>query len=222
MGRISYALLVAGFLCTAVHAADVPAWDGLEKRDLKGFDHAYVRPGAVFDGYARVMLDGPVDVAFAKNWDPNEGVRGSSGRLSEADLQRIRDRMAKDFRDVLSRELRDAGYEVVESSGAGTLRLRASLTDVFINAPDRSAVQAGRTETYKLDTGRVTLELEMFDGPTGQLLARIVDEKQDQGTMLEVANSVTNSQDFRRAVHGWSRQLVKALDAVGLKRESGR
>ena len=217
LGRILIATLALFAACGIAAAKDEPkTWEGLELRPTKGLDLVYVRPGVQFKDYASVAIDSPVDVAFDKNWDPDKSVRGSSRRMSAADIQRIKDEMSTEFRKVFSDELAKGGYAVVEQPGEQTLRVSASLADVYINAPDR--MEAGRATTYTLEPGRMTLEMELRDGPTGQLLARVVDEKSGTNTgTLQVTNSVTNSADFRQAVRSWARRLVKALDGVNGK-----
>lgn len=154
---------------TAVAASGPPAsWDGLELRKVKGLDAVYVRPGVVFKEYRTLYL-APVEVAFDRNWDPNASSRGVSGRLSAADIEKIRADMAT----------------------------------------------AGRSYTFTVNAGRMTLVMELRDGPTAQLLARVVDRYvgRDNGYM-SISNGVANSAEFRRAVQGWADRLVKALDRV--------
>ena len=43
---------------------------------------------------------------------------------------------------------------------------------------------AGRTQTYTMNAGRMTLVMELRDGPTGQLLARVVDRHVGTDTRL--------------------------------------
>jgi hypothetical protein len=218
----SVSLLCAGLAVVLLAAAPVmskekpPAsWDGLELRKTKGLDLVYVRPGVEFKAYKNVSIDALM-VAFDKDWDPNSSVRGASRRLSADDLQRIKDDMATEFRKVFIEELGKGGYAVVDRLGDETLRVLPGLADVYINAPER--MEPGRSTTYTTETGRMTLVMELRDGPTGQLLARVIDQKagNDMGPM-QVANSVTNSAEFRRAVRAWAQRLVKALDKVNGK-----
>lgn len=209
-------LLAAAFLClwSVVAAAASPpeTWDGLERRKAKGIDLLYVRPGAEFKAYRSLVLD-PVQVAFDKNWDPNKDVRGASGRLSAADMQEIREKMGSEFRRIFGEQLAAAGYDVVAKPLEDTLQVTAALADVYINAPD--AMTAGRTTTYTMNAGRMTLVMELRDGPTGQLLARVVDRHVGNETgFATVSNGVTNSAEFRRAVTAWAKRLVKGLDRL--------
>ncbi|MCC7199923.1 MAG: DUF3313 family protein [Gammaproteobacteria bacterium] len=198
-------------------AADAPkTWEGLELQSAKGLDLLYVRPATRFETYTSVVIDAPIEVAFDKDWDPNRGVRGVSRQLSARNIQQIRDEMATEFRKVFAEELARSGYAIVDQPGEQTLRVSASLADVYINAPERMEVD--NVVTYTLEPGRMTLEMELRDGPTGQLLARVVDEK--SGTNigpLRVTNSMTNASDFRRAARSWAQRLIKALDMVSDK-----
>jgi hypothetical protein len=190
-------------------------WDGLEYRKTKGLDAVYVRPGVVFQPYRNVVLD-PVQVAFDKDWDPNRDTRSVSRRLSTDDLQEIKAEMAEEFRRIFAEELAAGGYDVVAKPMDDTLRVSAGLADVYINAPD--TMTAGRTRTYTVSAGEMTLVMELRDGPTGQLLARVVDRHVgDETGFAQVTNSVTNKAEFRRAVTAWAKRLVKGLDKVSGK-----
>ncbi len=207
-------LAAAYFLLASLASAAKPPenWDGLEYRKTKGLDAVYVRPGVEFKAYRSLVLD-PVQVAFDKNWDPNKDARGASARLSAADMQKIRDEMASEFRRIFGEQLSAAGYDVVARPLEDTLQVTAALADVYINAPD--AMTAGRSYTYTMNAGRMTLVMELRDGPTGQLLARVVDRHAGNETgYAQVANSVTNSAEFRRAVTAWAKRLVKGLDKL--------
>ena len=209
-------LAVALVAATSAMADKPPAtWDGLELTKRKGLDLVYIRPNVQFKAYKDVSID-EVQVAFDKNWDPNESVRSVSRRLSKEDIEKIRADMVTEFRKTFIKELGKGGYSVVDRPGDDTLRVSPGLADVYITAPDR--MEAGRVTTYTTDAGRMTLVLELRDGPTDQLLARVIDQKAgtDMG-FAQVSNSVTNSAEFRRMVSSWAQRLVKGLDKVNGK-----
>ncbi len=218
-GAAWLAAAVLTLVAPAVFGADsLPeTWDGLVQRKAKGIDALYVRPEAEFKEYRNVVLD-PVEVAFDKDWKPNRDLR-ASGRLSTEDLQKIRDDMSGEFRRVFAEELAAGGYDVVAKPLDDTLRVTAALADVYITAPD--TMSAGRSYTYTRGAGRMTLVMELRDGPTGQLLARVLDRHVDDDGFVQRATSVSNSAEFRRAVRGWAQRLVKALDKVTGRATSG-
>jgi hypothetical protein len=76
-------------------------------------------------------------------------------------------------------------------------------------------MSAGRSRTYVMDAGRMTVVMQLADSITGQLLARVVDEKRASSYgRLQWSNSVTNSAEARRAFSQWADALCKGLDEV--------
>jgi hypothetical protein len=190
-------------------------WDGLVRRENKKLDNVYVRPNVEFKGYKRVSL-GPVEVKFDKDWDPNSGTRGVSGRLSNEDIQKIRTELAALFRDEFTKHLAKGGYTVVEEAGDDVLAVQAALINLYINAPEK--MTAGRSYSFTMDAGRVTLVMQLDDSVTGQTLARVVDSQQGMDTgRMQWTTSVSNSAEARRIVGIWSDALRKALDRVNGK-----
>lgn len=206
------AALAGVCLASGLAAADkLPeTWDGLVQRKTKGIDAVYVRPDVDFKVYRNVVLD-PVQVAFDKNWKPNR-TGSASRRLSTAEIEKIREEMASEFRRIFTEELAEGGYDIVAKPLDDTLRVFAGLADVYITAPD--TMSAGRTRTYTRSTGRMTLAMELRDGPTNQLLARVVDQHVDDSMYAQWTTGVTNSAEFRNAVTAWAQRLVKGLDTV--------
>lgn len=207
---------VTALLAMLVGACAAPqppkTWDGLEYREAKNMDAVYLRPGVGFTSYQSVLID-PVEVSFDANLEGEGNTTGASRRLGPGDLEPIRQRMAADFHRILSEELSGGGYRLVGSPAADTLRLSPSLIDVYASAPE--AMTPGRSRSYTLGAGRMTLVLELRDGRTGQLLARIVDQK--AGTRsgeLRLDSTAAGSADFQRAVSDWARKLREGLDAV--------
>lgn len=195
----------------AAPAESMPeTWDGLVQRKAKGVDAVYVRPDVDFAVYRNVLLD-PVEVFFDKNWKPTR-TGSASQRLPASEIEKIRAAMSSEFRRIFAEEMAAGGYDVVAAPLDDTLRVTAGLADVYITAPD--TMSAGRSRTYTRSTGRMTLVMELRDGPTGQLLARVIDRHEDDSMYAQWTTSVTNSAEFREAVKGWASRLVKALDRV--------
>jgi hypothetical protein len=211
---IALALAAAGLAgCATQQPAE--SWDGLVLRPNTRLDAVYVQPGADIPAYKSVMID-PLEVSFDKNWDPNRDVRGVSGRLSEEDIQAIREELAKLFREEFAKELAKGGYRVVTTPGPETLRMLPAVTDLYINAPDR--MEPGRSTTYTTETGRMTLVAELRDSVSGDVLARVVDRQQSRDSgMMQVTNRVTNTADARRAIDVWAKALRNALDELNSK-----
>jgi hypothetical protein len=204
-------LFCLSVISTATAAEPPLEWDGLEKKQIKGIDAAYVRPGVNLAQYSKVMLD-PVQVSFDKDWKPEQN--GMRTKVSQADRERIKNDLsalaAKTFKETLSK---DNGYPVVDAPGPEVMRVTAALADVYITAPD---VQSpGRTTTYVMNAGRMTLVAELRDSESGALFARVIDEREARSSSgLQFTNSIENSQEARNAVRQWAMILRKRLDAV--------
>jgi hypothetical protein len=187
------------------------SWDGLERRDVKGIDQVYVRPNFKFPHYKKVIID-PVQVSFSKNWNQNSTIE-LSRRLDTADLQNIKDALGKLLRERFTRELTAAGYQVTDVPADDTIRVKPDIVNLYINAPD--VMSPGVSRSYTTNAGEMTLDMEVRDSPTGELLARVVDRQRALDTgRLQWTNAVTNTADAERAIDVWARQLRAGLDRV--------
>jgi hypothetical protein len=62
-------------------------------------------------------------------------------------------------------------------------------------------------------TGNETLYLELFDAATGDIIGRVIDQREDRDSGFgQRANRVTNKADADRIIRGWAETLRKALD----------
>lgn len=183
--------------------------DGLAKITVKGVDLAFVRPGVTFAGYNKVKLD-PIEVAFSKNWNPKR--TGSNFRLNATERENIRAGLAKVVNDEFVKELTDkSSYKVVTDSGEDVLRVKVNVINVYVNAPD--TMSAGRSRTYTVSAGEMTLFMELYDSETGQVLARVVDRRESRNAgMLQLSTSVTNIREAQDIASGWARILRNGLD----------
>lgn len=201
-----------------MRAAEPPApspqeEEGLVAVKVSGLDHVYARPGANLSDYDKVMLD-PVEVSFRKDWKPDR----AGGPITASERVTIKDGLAKIFREELTKEIQQsAGYKIVSKPDANVLRIRAEIRDLYINAPD--VPRAGPTRMYALSVGEMRLVAELRDGPTGALIARVVDLKRDpDAPWLHLTTQVDNVAAARRAIADWAQILRRQLDAAhGLK-----
>jgi Protein of unknown function (DUF3313) len=205
--------VVALFWSGAAGAAEptAPATDGLVRQTARDVDELYLRPGADFSRYNRVML-APVEVAFAPDWEKQHS------EISAADSLRIRSDMAALARDEFTRQLqgraggKGPGYPVVLGAAPDVLDVRASIVDLDITAPDTGDPLR---HVYVFSAGKGRLVAELRDSQTGTLLARVVDSREARDYPdFQVANRVTNSAEARQIVGLWSRLLRRYLDAA--------
>lgn len=211
---VSVFLLMAASL--AVAKADLPAvsHDGLHLLPDTKLRAVYMKPGADLGDYDKVaLLD--TYVAFRKNWQrDHNNEEPFDQRVSDKDMKEIRERVAKEFTREFTKVLStEGGHQVVTDAGDGVLILRPAIIDLDINAPD--TMSAGMSQTFVASAGSMTLYLELYDGKTQSIIARIIDpEAADNAGIAEVANRVTNTADFDRVLRRWAEILNKHLAQV--------
>jgi hypothetical protein len=183
--------------------------DGLQKISIKGVDMAYARPGATLVGYSRVMLD-PIDVTFRKDWKPTRS--GSNIKVSAQERDNIAKGVAKVVFEEFVKQLQsDSDYQMVSEAGPNVLRVKAKIVDLYLNAPDTGV--AGRSRSYTVSAGEMTLFAELYDSQSGELLARVADRHVARHTgRLTLTSSVVNAEEVRSAAASWARTLRDALD----------
>lgn len=188
--------------------------DGLTKVKSKNADVLYVKEGATLEGYKRIALLEPY-VAFRKDWmkDQNQNrIRDLSNRVSEKDMDRIKKELAAEFMRVFTKELsEEGGYEITEESASDVLVLRPAIVNLDVNAPDLR--NASMMRSYVSSAGEMTLYLELHDGVTGDIIAKAIDERDDnRAGGGQRANSVTNRSAADRILKIWANSMRKALD----------
>jgi hypothetical protein len=204
------AITLAG--CTNTQTGAKNEWDGLVRQPGTRMDAVFVLPDAAIASYTSVMLD-PVEVSFARNWDPNRGQRNPASRLNTNDVAAIQSGLADMLRETLRTQLASGGYTLVDEPGPETLRVTAAIVNLFVTAPD--TMTAGRGRTYTANSGQMTLVAELRDSDTGELLARAVDTQRGRTTgAMSFTNNVTNTADARRAMNVWAGALVQGLNEM--------
>jgi Protein of unknown function (DUF3313) len=198
--------------CASTRSTPPEEWDGLVRQPGTRLGAVFVRPDAEIVGYRNVKID-PVEVSFARNWDPNRGGRSQLGRLNADDMAAIQTGLADLFRETFRAELERGGYQLVDVAGPDTLRVSAAIVDLYITAPD--TMTAGRSRTYTANAGRMTLVAELRDSMTGEILARAVDARSARSTgTWNITNRVTNTADARRAMGICATALREGLDEM--------
>lgn len=191
--------------------------DGLVLQSSKKVDEFYLRPGATLGDYSEFGL-ASCEVAFKKNWmrDQNRSRIDLTNRVTQQDVDKIKDSLGEQcdqhFREALEQA---PAYSLVEQfdNGEPVLVLRPSIINLDINAPDTNSANMKRS--YTTSSGEMTLFLELVDGTTGEILARVVDRRGGMDTgRLQWTNSVTNKADSDRALKRWAQQLREALDGA--------
>ena len=172
----------------------------------------YADPEADLSGYARVKLL-EAEVAFKKDWLRDQRRSSiSKTRISSRDVEKIKTKLAEEFRTVFTKTLSENGYEITEETGEDVLVVRPAIVNLDVNAPDVST--SARSYSMVESAGEMTLYIELFDSLTGDILAKALDRKVDNRNRgyYTWANSVTNKAAADRILKGWAEILVNALD----------
>ncbi|MCF6226260.1 MAG: DUF3313 domain-containing protein [Xanthomonadales bacterium] len=212
---ILVSLAVAGLASSTVWAKDdLPAInaDGMELVKHTKMTTVYKDPGTDLSGYTSFILE-DASVAFKKNWkrDQNRQSLSLSGKASDKDMQRIRDKIAASFKDVFAKELAAGGYQLVDQAGDSVLIIRPAIVNLDVNAPDLRT--ASRTRTFAESAGEMTLNLELIDSLTNDKVVVVSDRKRDLGYgFTQWRTSSTNQADAKRMMMSWAKSFREALD----------
>jgi hypothetical protein len=181
--------------------------DGLQKTKVKGLDLVYARPGASLEGYKQVLLP-PISVTFRKE---HHNPPGSPYRMSAADAERIRGRLAALVREELRKELGKGGYQLVDAAGDDVLEMQMSIIDLHAAAPDLAT--PGRVDVFAFSAGEMTLVAELRDSVSGETIMRIYDRAQAMETsQLQRITVVQNVQEAGILAGHWARAIRRELD----------
>jgi hypothetical protein len=208
---------IALFGCPSLQAKESPPEttpEGLVLQKSTKSRLVYVKPGATFTQYNRVAILDPL-VDFEKDWQKNynRSQVGLEGRVSDADVERMKAGLAAEFKRVFIDELQNkGGYQVVTTAAPDVLVLRPALLNVEVNAPD--IMKPGINATLVRSAGQMTLFLELWDSSTNTLLARVMDAAADSDTFAKQANRVTNLQAADRILSDWAHALRVRLDEI--------
>lgn len=211
------ALTLAATLATTALAADsLPevSHDGLHLLKNSKLRAVYMKPGANLDAYNKVALLACY-VAFNKNWQRNynDDSMDLMDRISDQDMKKIRDNLATEFNKIFTEVLSTkGGHQMVTAGGDGVLVVQPAIVNLEVTAPD--TMSAGMSQSFSASAGQMTLYMQLYDGKTGDIIARIIDPEAAGDDFVEVRNSVTNMADAERVLRRWATILNDHLAAV--------
>ncbi len=208
-------LSIAQLIALPAAAKDKPpqiSYDGLTLQPNTKAALVYLRTGVDFSVYKKIgLLD--CTVAFKKDWQREQN-RTNPLAVSKADMDRIRDKLSKEFETIFRNELETkGGYQMVDVTGPDVLVLAPAILDLDITAPPSS--QSGRSRTFATSAGQMTLVLQMYDSTTGEILARAADRRAGRNSAnMMWQNAATNKQEADRILKAWAVALREALDRL--------
>jgi hypothetical protein len=196
-----------------VFAEDVPQ-DAEEDLVLVSKDRRtslYANPDVDWSVYEKIHLE-DATVAFRKNWLRDQNRGGDPFKVRSSDMEKIKSGMAEMFHEVFTEELtQNGGYVLATEAGDDVLTIKPAIVDLDIAAPD--TMRTGMNRQYTRSAGKMTLQMELKDSVTGDVLAKSSDyrEAPDRGYM-QWTNSVTNQAEARRIMQQWAKSLREKLD----------
>ncbi len=190
-------------------APDSP--DGLVKVAARRMELAWLRPGADFRPYTKVII-GTTQVAFQPNWMKDYNLDAGLGNwVSQEQANKIMAAAQTNFDDIFRDAFRKAGYEVVAVPGPDVLRVNSAILDLDVNAP---LGQNGPGTTWIITAGQAALIVEVRDSTTNALLGRVADRRATQDLGRRLATTATNLFDFRQLFSLWAGICTNALEDV--------
>src|SRR6478735_157030 len=198
------------------HAAAAPETtpDGLALVKKTSADLVYRRPDVSFAGYTKILLVEPT-IAFRKHWQTGVNLETPARPVSDDDMQKIITRGKELLLEEFATELTKAGYTLASGRGPDVLAVKPMILDLDVFAPEPGNLPATMANTYTKGVGEATLVVELFDSPSGQLLARAFDKKSSEdnrSTWTVPRNQASNTADARRAFADWAGMLATGLD----------
>lgn len=221
-----FAALVSILLLALLAASPSPARqnappqtvDGLERVPDTRMGLVYAEPGADLSVYSTLLLM-DAQVAFKKNWQRDIN-RNLPFHVTAEDMQRIKRDVAALFREIFSRELEAAGFELVDAPSHETMIIRPAIVDLNVNSPDTP--RGGTTRNITESAGDMTLYLELRDSVTGDLLVKAMDFQFDRSNITPfMMDRSRNERAARQILTNWAQVLVKGLTEARV-RTSGR
>ncbi len=204
--------LLAFFVLPGLASGQEPeSPDGLVKVTPRRMELAWLRPGADFRPYTKVIVD-RTQVAFRPDWRKDYNLNASVGAwVSQEQADRIMAAAQTNFDEIFRDAFRKAGYEVVAAPGPDVLRVNSGILDLVVNAP--LGASEGQT-TWIISAGQAALIVEVRDSTTHALLGRVADRRETQYLGRQLATTATNVYDFRLLFNLWAGICTRALEEL--------
>jgi len=217
--KLNLYLAIAGASLLWITACSAPSTtapeiskEGMQLTTATRSTIAYQKPAVNFSEYSKVKIL-PSAVAFKKNWERDYN-RDHSTRVRDEDVIRIKNEVATLFDQIFKQAFSQAAnIELVETVSSNTLIMRPAIINLDVHAPDLRS--ANNVRVYTQEAGQATLFIELYDGVSGEILARIVNSTiaGDSG-YHQWATRVSNRADAKRMIKKWANTLIDKYDEV--------
>lgn len=195
----------------AAHAEPPPgggelSFDGLQRVDSKRFALVWLRPGADFSVYEKLLVI-PAEISYKRPPKRGPGTRDNF-ELDEGQMKRLR----KYLREAFTHEIVEhGGWEIVQEPGPDVLLARGGLIDMVVHVPPQAA---GRSRTYVRSYGEATLVIELYDSQSREILARVADREAAEPPGGRLGVDIEAAVEVRRSFASWAKRFREALDEV--------
>jgi hypothetical protein len=176
------------------------------EKSQSGFLRDYAQLREDSDGAARYVNSGRSLAEYNKFILEPVAVYLPEGKaIYPGDLQAL----AQYFRDKAVQDLTAAGYQVVDHSGPGVLRIRAAITDIEV--AKKAFNVHPLTKLAGIGTGGAAMEAEAVDSMTGERIIAVVDAR--QGDRMSMTEGLDTYGHARQAMDQWVARFVQRLNA---------
>lgn len=183
---------------------------GLTRLDTRHLDDVFIAASTDLDAYSSFFIAQP-NVEFRRNWKRDQN-RNLPRKIRDEDMQRIRDQLAQILTDVFAEELAAGEKTLASQPGDGVLVITPNIIQLDVVAPDIQNAQ--RYQQFSEYAGEMTLDMQIEDGSTGELLMQVKDRKRDMHNgFLEWRTGPGNRADASRMIRVWARDVRDLLDA---------
>ncbi len=210
VGRCSRIVALSAFfgLASLASGQAPESPDGLVKVTPRRMEVAWLRPGADFRPYTKVIV-GTTQVAFRPDWRKDYNLNATAGNwVSQEQADKIMAAAQTNFDDIFRDAFRKAGYEVVNDPGPDVLRVNSGILDLDVNAP----LGPGSVgTTWIISAGQAALIVEVRDSTTNALLGRVGDRRETQDMGRQIATEAATVYDFRLLFSLWAGICTRGL-----------
>lgn len=182
------------------------AQEQLEKTHSDSLDTLLIRPGIALHQYQNLLLE-EAEVSFHRNRSPTH--RKTTAKSQETAANRLKTL----FRETFSRVIEEQGQlNLVTKQQQDTLRLVPRLNRITLAYLDGSEQDLGKVDIYAKNAGEMTLDLELYDAISGELVAHIIDKREaTEWSQLLRQTPSSSRQQARKIIKYWATSLNQRL-----------
>lgn len=179
--------------------------DSLQRMSTPDFDEFYISEQARLPVSRKLYIES-VDASFANVWLERFGAQTSTNYRNTT-LREFK----RGFTKELVKHMKASGWRLVNQPEDDVIRLRASLVDIYIQAPESPGIK----QTLVRIAGQAGTVLE-YQTPEGQTFMKIVDYRQTTDAIGSpfVANRATNYHYFRMLMEEWADASLPYLENI--------